>query len=99
MKKRRRVMTPLFKLIVIFIFVAGVFFTWSVVSEVFKTLDLKSQLKKAEQQLQIIKDENTKLISQRDKLTDPNYVQNYARGNYMLTKDGEEIFYLPSDGE
>lgn len=92
-------MTPLFKLIVIFIFVAGVFFTWSVVSEVFKTLDLKSQLKKAEQQLQIIKDENTKLISQRDKLTDPNYVQNYARGNYMLTKDGEEIFYLPSDGE
>ncbi|MBR0213930.1 MAG: septum formation initiator family protein, partial [Solobacterium sp.] len=31
----------------------------------------------------------------RAKLEDPDYIQSYARGNYMLSKDGEQIFYLP----
>ena len=39
--------------------------------------------------------ENERLVSEKEKLMDPDYVQSYARGNYMLTKDGEQIFYLP----
>ena len=30
------------------------------------------------------------------KLEDPEYVKSYARGTYMLSKEGEQIFYLPS---
>ena len=95
-KRKKRQMTPIFKLIVLSVFIAGVFFSYSVFSEIYKTIELKQQLAQVEKQLQEIKDENVRLTSQKDKLEDPNYVQSYARGNYMLTKDGEEIFYLPS---
>ncbi len=95
-KRRKRQMTPIFKLIVLFVFGVGIFFSYSVFSEIYKTIELKQQLAQVEKQLQEIKDENVRLTSQKDKLEDPNYVQSYARGNYMLTKDGEEIFYLPS---
>ena len=40
-------------------------------------------------------DENVYLTTERAKLEDPDYIQSYARGNYMLSKDGEQIFYLP----
>ena len=45
--------------------------------------------------LQEVKDENTYLTQQKEKLQDPDYVESYARGNYQLSKDGEQIFYLP----
>ena len=58
-------------------------------------IELKSDLADVQEQLQQVQDENTYLTSQRDKLQDPDYVQSYARGNYMLTKEGENIYYLP----
>ena len=64
------------------------------------TVELKNQLAIVEQELAVIKEENSQLSSQREKLEDPDYVQSYARGNYMLSKEGEQIFYLPgSDDE
>ena len=33
------------------------------------------------------------------KLEDPEYVKSYARGEYMLSKEGEQIFYLPSSAD
>ena len=33
------------------------------------------------------------------KLQDPEYVETYARGKYQLSKDGEQIFYLPENTE
>lgn len=69
---------------------------YGVVSEVMTTLELQKQLSNVEKELAVIKEENSQLTSQREKLEDPGYVQNYARGNYMLSKEGEQIFYLPS---
>jgi lysyl-tRNA synthetase class 2 len=42
-------------------------------------------------------EEAKKLADEKEKLLDPDYVENYARGNHMLSKQGEQIFYLPSD--
>lgn len=69
---------------------------YGVVSELMTTVELKKQLSNVEKELAVIKEENSQLTSQREKLEDPGYVQNYARGNYMLSKEGEQIFYLPS---
>lgn len=69
---------------------------YGVVSELMTTFELKKQLSNVEKELAVIKEENSQLTSQREKLEDPGYVQNYARGNYMLSKEGEQIFYLPS---
>ena len=56
---------------------------------------LKEELKEANTRYQEVKDENSYYTSEKEKLQDPDYIQSYARGNYMLSKDGEQIFYLP----
>ena len=72
---------------------------YGVAMEFMTTVELKKQLETVEQELAVIKEENAQLTSQRDKLEDPDYVQNYARGNYMLSKEGEQIFYLPGTSD
>lgn len=77
----------------------SVYLIFGVVKEVMTTVELKKQLDAVEQELAVIKEENSQLTSQREKLEDPDYVQSYARGNYMLSKEGEQIFYLPSSDD
>ncbi|MBR5003921.1 MAG: septum formation initiator family protein [Erysipelotrichaceae bacterium] len=71
---------------------------YGVAREVMNTMELKNQLEDVKLRLETIQAENEQLTSQQEKLQDPNYVQSYARGNYMLSKEGEQIFYLPSEG-
>ena len=52
--------------------------------------------KVVEQQLEALRDENASLISTKEKLEDPEYIQTYARGEYMFSKGDEKVFYLPS---
>ena len=58
---------------------------------------MKKQAEEVAEQLAILEAENATLIQRRDKLEDPNYVETYARGEYMFSKDDEKIFYLPGN--
>ena len=58
---------------------------------------LQQQAKVVEAELEALKDENASLISTKEKLEDPDYIQTYARGEYMFSKGDEKVFYLPSD--
>ena len=77
----------------------GVFFIVQVSGEVRNTYELRKELKEAQEILAQIKQENVELEEQRTKLEDPEYVKSYARGTYMLGKEGEQIFFLPSSNE
>ena len=46
-----------------------------------------------------IKEEKESLEKEKENLQDPNFVENYARGKYMATKDGEQVFILPDDNQ
>ncbi|MBQ1468629.1 MAG: septum formation initiator family protein [Solobacterium sp.] len=94
-KKKRRKMTPIMKLLCLIMIGASFFLLYQVGREVYTTVTLRHDITEAEEKYQKILDESAYLSSEREKLTDPNYVQSYARGNYMLSKDGEQIFYLP----
>lgn len=72
---------------------AGLIYT--VVIEVMDTFRLKAEVKQAEQLLQQVQSENEILEEQKVKLNDPEYVKSYARGEYLLSKEGEQIFKLP----
>jgi cell division protein DivIC len=96
-KKKSKKLTPFLKLICLLIIGASLYLLYSVAQEVYTTITLKQQLAQVQAKLTEVTDENTYLNSEKDKLTDPDYVQSYARGNYMLSKDGEQIFYLPED--
>lgn len=94
-KKKKRKLTPFVKLIC-FIFIGASFYLiFEVVKEIYTTVQLRQELADAQARYQEVQDENAYLTSEKEKLQDPDYVQSYARGNYMLSKDGEQIFYLP----
>lgn len=96
-KKKRRKLTPVTKLICLVMIGVSAFFIYSVVNEIITTVNLQRQLAEVQEKLQNVQDENKYLTDQKEKLQDPDYVQSYARGNYQLSKDGEQIFYLPED--
>lgn len=96
-RKQTRKTTPIASLILVSLFAAFGVFAVIVAQEVSQTLILWQNIKNTQLELDQVQTENDYLTSQRDKLQDPNYVENYARGNYLLSKEGETIFYLPSD--
>lgn len=73
------------------------FFLYQSVLEIISTYNLTKELRTAESILEEIENENQYLNEQKTKLEDPEYVKSYARGTYMLSKEGEQIFYLPAD--
>ena len=94
-RKKNKKLTPVVKLICFVIIGLSFYLIYLSFNEFVTMIELKSDLADVQEQLQQVQDENTYLTSQRDKLQDPDYVQSYARGNYMLTKEGENIYYLP----
>lgn len=94
-RKKKKKLTPVVKLICFVIIGLSFYLIYLSFNEFVTMIELKSDLVDVQEQLQQVQDENTYLTSQRDKLQDPDYVQSYARGNYMLTKEGENIYYLP----
>ena len=85
-RKKKRKLTPVVKLICFVIIGLSFYLIYLSFNEFVTMIELKSDLADVQEQLQQVQDENTYLTSQRDKLQDPDYVQSYARGNYMLTK-------------
>ena len=76
-----------------------IFLLIPVIEEVGNTFRLSETLKEVQAQLVVLEQENTSLNEQKTKLLDPEYVKSYARANYMLTKEGEQIYYLPKDDQ
>lgn len=96
-KKKKKKMTPILKLLCLVLIAVSGYLLYSVAQEVYTTVQLKKQLAEVQTKLTEVQDENSYLTTEKEKLSDPDYVESYARGNYMLSKDGEQIFYLPED--
>ena len=71
------------------------FFIWNIVQEGVTTYTLQVDIHEAKAQLEALQKENGFLVNEKEKLEDENYVKNHARGEYMITKEGEKIFHLP----
>ena len=96
-KPVKKKMTPFLKLVCFVLIGVSVYLLYRVFLEVYTTISLKRQLAVVEEKYQEVLDENEYLTRERAKLEDPDYVASYARGNYLLSKDDEQIFYLPED--
>ena len=94
---KRKTKTIVSKLISIALIVAAIAIFTSVLQNVIKMFSLQQQAKLVEAELEALKEENASLISTKEKLEDPDYVQTYARGEYMFSKGDEKVFYLPGD--
>ena len=96
-KAKRKTKTIVSKLISIALIIAAIAIFTSVLQNVIKMFTLQQQAKLVEAELEALKDENASLISTKEKLEYPDYVQTYARGEYMFSKGDEKVFYLPSN--
>ncbi|MBR2811555.1 MAG: septum formation initiator family protein [Solobacterium sp.] len=98
MAKKKKIKRSWGKTMIGFLLIAvSAYLLYLVGNEVFTTITLRRQLEEVQLKLQEMQDENNYLVNQKAKLMDPDYVESYARSNYMFSKDGEAVFYLPQD--
>ena len=83
------------KLVSIVLIVMTIFVLSKVLKKIYTMFSLQQQAKMVEQELEALRDENASLIATKEKLEDPEYIQTYARGEYMFSKGDEKVFYLP----
>ncbi len=82
-------------LFVSFLFVLlSVYFLFIGFKDLALNFKLNDDVKKSQEEIAQLEAKNEQLENQRAKLQDPEYVKNYARGAYMLSKDGEQVFHL-----
>jgi cell division protein DivIC len=94
-KIRKRIKQPVISIMIIGVLLVSVYLLYQVSTEIIATVQLRSKLNQVNEQLALIEKEHEYLAEQKDKLLDPEYVKNYARAGFMLSKEGEQIFFLP----
>ena len=95
--KKKKKNSIVSKLVSIALIVAAIAIVTGVLQKIVDMFSLQQQAKLVEAELEALKDENASLISTKEKLEDPDYVQTYARGEYMFSKGDEKVFYLPGN--
>ena len=95
-RKRRTLTAP--ARIVLCLLLAGIsgYFLHHCALDVLTTFQLKEQIAQNKSQISELEDEQTALQEQKEKLQDPEYLKYMVRGKYLVTKDGEQVFKLPT---
>ena len=94
-KKKKKKSNLVAKLISIMLIVVSIGLCSEVLKKVYDMFSLQRKAELVERELNSLKDENASLNSTKEKLEDPEYIQTYARGEYMFSKGDEKVFYLP----
>ncbi|MDP2814363.1 MAG: septum formation initiator family protein [Erysipelotrichaceae bacterium] len=94
-KSRLKLKGFVLNIIAFVVFGVSLVLLYQVSLQIVETVNMTARLNSVQEQMTILESENDFLTEQKDKLNDPEYVKNYARFGYMLSKEGEQIFYLP----
>lgn len=94
-KKKSRRSSKMSKLVSLVLILAAIVILSGVLNKIYTMFSLQQQAKLVEAELESLRQENASLISTKEKLEDPDYIQTYARGEYMFSKGDEKVFYLP----
>ncbi len=97
--KRKLRFNPLRSFLTVIVFIITGYLIFSIAKEVLLTVSLTNELQALNEQLKIISDETRDLEERKEKLEDPNYIKSFARGEYSITKEGEQVFRLPSQSD
>lgn len=88
----KKLFRNLFSLVTAFV---AVFLLVTSFQEWFKVYKSKQELSTLQNELIVLDEKSDKLEGLKEKLSDPNYVQNYARGKHLMSKADEQVFILP----
>lgn len=87
---------PLKGLLCIAALAASGFFLCESIRDVQTTISLKQTIQVNEARAEEAEAQKTELEETRQKLTNPDYVEYIARGKYLVSREGEQIFKFPS---
>lgn len=69
------------------------------IADVFGNYYKKKQLSELQEVVKELTREKEELVAKKTKLENPDYMKNYARGEYMFSKGDEIVFRLPEKGK
>ena len=96
-KKKKSPLATVFTVVLSLLMLAGTgYFLWQMSREVETTFTLLTDINDAKKELADLKAEQEHLMQQKEQLLDENYVKIWARGEYLITQEGEEIYKLPA---
>ena len=96
-KKKKSPLATVFTVVLSLMMLAGTgYFLWQISREVETTFTLLTDISDAKKELADLKAEQEHLMQQKEQLLDENYVKIWARGEYLITQEGEEIYKLPA---
>lgn len=95
-KKKKHPIRTFFSLVAILI---ACFLTYTAGQEFLTTLQLKKDIADAQSIISELDDKQKEYETEKSNLENPDYVKRYARGKYMVSKDGEQVLKLPTKGE
>lgn len=95
-KKKKHPLKTFFSLVIIFV---SCFLIWVAGTDLIATMKLKKEISSSEQMITNLEDQQNSLASDKSNLENPEYVQRFARGKYMVCKPGEQVFKLPSKND
>ena len=96
-KKKKSPLATVFTVVLSLLMLAGTgYFLWQISREVETTFTLITDINDAKKELADLKAEQEHLMQQKEQLLDENYVKIWARGEYLITQEGEEIYKLPA---
>lgn len=70
------------------------YFIFNIATEIMTTKDLQADLATAQLLAEEIQNETELLEEQKLKLQNPEYAKRYARGKYLITGEGEQVFSI-----
>ena len=85
---------PMKKFFSVFLVMVGCSFTYMSAKEIITTMQLQQEIKQTEAEIEALKTQEAKLEEQKQKFSDEEYVKRYARGKFLLSKDGETLYKL-----
>lgn len=95
-KKKKKTARRLVSFIICAALLTGiVFMVLDITKEVKTTFTLRADLKEAQAERDALLKEKQQLTEQKEKLENDDYVIAYARGQYLLTREGEQVIILP----
>lgn len=69
------------------------FLTYLSARELLTTIQLHQEINQTNQEIVDLQNQQAKLEDQKKKFEDEEYVKRYARGKYLVSKEGETIYH------
>ncbi|MEG0709119.1 MAG: septum formation initiator family protein, partial [Longicatena sp.] len=95
-KKKKHPVRTFFCVAIMFV---ACFLIYSAGKDVFMTIKLKNEISSTESLITELEGQKTSLSKEKKNLEDPEYVKRFARGKFMVSKPGEQVFKLPAKNE